>query len=64
MSDRMPTNYTSLADKSVFITGGATGIGEALVSAFVEQGEIRVCGPTQQVLGEPEDERLRKYLGR
>lgn len=32
--------------------------------AFVEQGEIRVCGPTQQVLGEPEDERLRKYLGR
>ncbi|AJD52383.1 NAD(P)-dependent dehydrogenase, short-chain alcohol dehydrogenase family [Thalassospira xiamenensis M-5 = DSM 17429] len=38
MSDRMPTNYTSLADKSVFITGGATGIGEALVTAFVEQG--------------------------
>ena len=38
MSDRMPTHYTSLEDKSVFITGGASGIGEALVTAFVEQG--------------------------
>lgn len=38
MSDRMPTHYTSLEDKSVFITGGASGIGEALVTAFVAQG--------------------------
>ena len=38
MSDRMPTHYTSLEDKSVFITGGASGIGEAIVTAFVEQG--------------------------
>ena len=38
MPDRKPTTYTSLADASVFITGGASGIGEALVSAFVAQG--------------------------
>ncbi|WP_111642179.1 SDR family NAD(P)-dependent oxidoreductase [Marinimicrobium alkaliphilum] len=32
------TRYPSLDGKVVFITGGATGIGEALVEAFVEQG--------------------------
>ena len=31
-------SYPSLADKRVLITGGATGIGEGLVEAFVEQG--------------------------
>lgn len=35
-------SYPSLVHKSVFITGGATGIGAALVSAFVEQG-AKVC---------------------
>ncbi len=30
--------YPSLAGKSVFITGGASGIGEALVRAFARQG--------------------------
>lgn len=30
--------YPSLQDRSVLITGGATGIGEALVEAFAEQG--------------------------
>lgn len=35
-------NYPSLAGRSVFITGGATGIGAALVSAFVRQG-AKVC---------------------
>ena len=30
--------YPSLQDRSVLITGGATGIGETLVEAFVEQG--------------------------
>jgi len=30
--------YPSLADKRVFITGGGTGIGEGLVTAFVRQG--------------------------
>ena len=38
MADRKPTHYTSLKDASVFITGGATGIGMALVEAFCEQG--------------------------
>ena len=30
--------YPSLPDKTVFITGGGTGIGEHLVRAFCEQG--------------------------
>ena len=30
--------YPSLEDKHVFITGGATGIGAALVKAFYQQG--------------------------
>jgi NAD(P)-dependent dehydrogenase (short-subunit alcohol dehydrogenase family) len=32
------TRYTSLADKVVFITGGASGIGASLVEAFSQQG--------------------------
>lgn len=32
--------------------------------AFVDQGRIQVCGPTQQVLSEASDDGLRKYLGR
>lgn len=32
------TSYPSLAGKSVFITGGATGIGEVMVKRFCEQG--------------------------
>jgi NAD(P)-dependent dehydrogenase (short-subunit alcohol dehydrogenase family) len=31
-------NYPSLADRSVLITGGATGIGAAFVAAFARQG--------------------------
>lgn len=31
-------NYPSLKGKRVFVTGGGTGIGEAIVQAFVEQG--------------------------
>ncbi|MDH5709731.1 MAG: 3-oxoacyl-ACP reductase, partial [Hylemonella sp.] len=31
-------HYPSLKNRRVFITGGGTGIGEALVSAFAEQG--------------------------
>jgi len=34
--------YPSLADKRVLITGGASGIGAAMVQAFVSQG-ARVC---------------------
>lgn len=32
------TRYDSLRDRSVFITGGATGIGASLVEAFASQG--------------------------
>jgi NAD(P)-dependent dehydrogenase (short-subunit alcohol dehydrogenase family) len=31
-------NYPSLRGKTVFITGGASGIGAELVAAFAEQG--------------------------
>jgi D-xylose 1-dehydrogenase len=31
-------NFPSLRDRAVFITGGGSGIGAAMVSAFVEQG--------------------------
>ena len=31
-------NYPSLRDQCIFITGGATGIGAALVKAFAQQG--------------------------
>ena len=31
-------NYPSLRDRCVFITGGATGIGAAIVKAFAQQG--------------------------
>jgi NAD(P)-dependent dehydrogenase (short-subunit alcohol dehydrogenase family) len=33
-------NYPSLKGKRVFVTGGGTGIGEAIVTAFVEQGAV------------------------
>jgi D-xylose 1-dehydrogenase len=32
------SNYPSLKGRSVFVTGGGSGIGAAIVSAFVEQG--------------------------
>ncbi len=31
-------NYPDLAQRTVFISGGATGIGAALVTAFAQQG--------------------------
>jgi len=34
------TSYHSLKDKVIFITGGATGIGAAMVKAFIEQGAL------------------------
>ncbi len=37
---KLSTLYTSLRGKAVFVTGGATGIGAALVENFVEQGCI------------------------
>ena len=30
--------YPSLKERAVFVTGGATGIGAAMVTAFAEQG--------------------------
>ena len=38
MSEALPTKYLSIAGQSVFITGGATGIGATLVESFVHQG--------------------------
>ena len=31
-------SYPSLRDRKVFVTGGASGIGAAIVSAFAQQG--------------------------
>jgi D-xylose 1-dehydrogenase len=39
--DHMTTafaQYPSLSDKTVFVTGGASGIGAGIVSAFAQQG--------------------------
>lgn len=38
MPDRALASYPSLAGRGVFISGGASGIGEALVRAFAAQG--------------------------
>ena len=38
MIDTSAATYPSLAGKRVLVTGGATGIGEALVTGFAEQG--------------------------
>ncbi len=38
MSPHDSMQFTSLRSKSVFITGGATGIGASIVTAFAEQG--------------------------
>ena len=38
MTERRYATYHSLADRTVYITGGANGIGRALVTAFAEQG--------------------------
>ena len=35
---RSETRYPSLRGRCVFVTGGATGIGAAIVSAFAAQG--------------------------
>ncbi|MET3925832.1 SDR family NAD(P)-dependent oxidoreductase [Devosia sp. 2618] len=38
MTTKRYANYPSLEDRSVFITGGASGIGESLVRSFAAQG--------------------------
>ena len=38
MPDQTVAAYPSLAGKSVLVTGGASGIGEAIVRAFAAQG--------------------------
>lgn len=38
MDNKLPAIYPDLDGRSVFISGGATGIGEALVRAFAAQG--------------------------
>ncbi len=45
-------NYPSLRAKRVLITGGATGIGEAIVQSFVEQGAAVVFLDINEAAGE------------
>ncbi|HEY1961853.1 MAG TPA: SDR family oxidoreductase [Rhizomicrobium sp.] len=51
--------YPSLKDKHVVITGGATGIGEALVTAFARQGSRVTFLDVQAAAGRALVERLR-----
>jgi D-xylose 1-dehydrogenase len=37
-ADRSPASYPSLAGKTVFVSGGGSGIGAAIVARFAEQG--------------------------
>ncbi|REL25640.1 SDR family oxidoreductase [Thalassotalea euphylliae] len=46
------TQYLSLKNKRVFITGGASGIGAAMVRAFVEQGAYVAFIDIDQTAGE------------
>lgn len=38
MTDRVYATYPSLSGRTVFVSGGASGIGEAIVRAFAAQG--------------------------
>jgi NAD(P)-dependent dehydrogenase (short-subunit alcohol dehydrogenase family) len=37
--------YPDLEGRGVLVTGGASGIGAAIVAAFVQQGARRSCHP-------------------
>ena len=52
------TQYQSLRDKVVLVTGGASGIGEAFVRAFAENGAIVAFLDLQQDAGTALAERL------
>lgn len=44
-----PLDVSSLAGKSVVVTGGAMGIGEAMVRAFVSAGAFVTFGDINKV---------------
>ncbi|KAF2160121.1 hypothetical protein M409DRAFT_29418 [Zasmidium cellare ATCC 36951] len=54
-SEAIPPNATfdqrNLAGKTVIITGGASGIGEAVVRGFVQAGAVVTCGDVDEVRG-------------
>ncbi len=59
MTGRRYATYPSLAGKRVFITGGATGIGAALVERFAANGAATGFNDLDEVSGEALSKRLR-----
>ena len=50
-ADQPPASYPSLAGKTVFVSGGGSGIGAAIVSRFAEQGcRVAFCDIDDEVL--------------
>ena len=44
-------NFTALKDRNVLITGGASGLGKAMVHMFADHGANIVVGDIQDNLG-------------
>ena len=44
-------NFTSLKDRNVLITGGASGLGKSMVHMFADHGANIVIGDIQDSLG-------------
>lgn len=47
----LPTNYADLKNKRVLVTGGCSGIGEAIVNMFVKAGAHVVIADKNATLG-------------
>lgn len=64
LSQKEFASYPSLVGRSVFVTGGATGIGATIVEAFARQGAKLACLDLDESAGEALADRLQKETGR